>query len=82
MGAKAADGQRLIQVQLARASVVIETVDHVGVLLDLAQDQACADRVHGAGRDEEGVAWPGVEPLEKALNFAGDRGGARLLRRQ
>src|SRR5258708_31586044 len=68
--------------QLPRASIVVETVRYIGVLLDLTQRQTCADGVERACGNEEGIARPGLEPLEKSLDFARDRRGAHLFRRQ
>ncbi len=56
-GMEAGCGKALVDVQLARAAVVVEAVRHVGGLLSFKQDDAGADGVHGAGIDEDHVAF-------------------------
>ena len=50
------DGQSLFEMQFPPASVVIQAIGDVGVLLDFAQSDAGADRVNRARFGEERVA--------------------------
>src|SRR5512133_962511 len=54
--AEVGDARGLVYVQLARAPVVVQAVGDVAVLLDLAEDDAGSDRVHGMGGGEVGLA--------------------------
>ena len=71
-----------IHVQRPRLAVgagsvpVEESVGHVARLLDLGDQQAGADRVHRAGRNEDAVARAGLEGVQHRRTCAGpDRGG-------
>ncbi len=66
----------LLEMQLARAAVVVEAVGDVGVLLDLDDRAAAADRMHRVGRDVEEVAGPDRVPHEHVLDRAVERRAA------
>ncbi len=71
----------LIQMQLAPAAVIVKAISNIGMLLDFADRQPGADRVHRPGGNEKSVAGPGFEPLEQAHDGAIECGGADLLAR-
>jgi hypothetical protein len=60
--------------QLARASIVVKPVRHVGVLLDFADRETRADSVNGSGWNVEDVTRFDIHPIEELLDFAVERG--------
>ena len=78
---RARDSDAVVEMQLARAAVVVEPVGHVGILLEFEQRNAPADRVDRAGRDHEEVAGAHRPPVHQLLDRAIERGGAKLVRR-
>ena len=75
-GSPLATAIALVEMQLARAAVVVEPVGDVRVLLDLDERAAAADRVDGVRRDVEEVARRDRVPVEHVLDRAVERGGA------
>src|SRR6202000_3064319 len=70
---------RLLDVQFARTSVIPETVGYVGILLNLAQHDAAANRVYRMRRSEVRLARAHRHPVEQILNLAGASGLAQTL---
>ena len=66
----ARDRDRLVEMQLARPAVVVKAVGDVGILLDLDQAQPGADRVNGACRNVEEIAWPDRVPFQQPFDAA------------
>ncbi len=62
-------------VQFARASVIIETVGGVGILLCLDDDRSRPDGMHGSGIHVDHIALVDVNPVEQRLQ-ANFRDGA------
>src|SRR6185369_10507847 len=73
--------QRAIQMQLATAAVIEEAVRDIRLLLNLANREPRADRVHSPSGDEKSVAWPGVEPLEHSHDRSVERASTGLFAR-
>src|SRR5262249_49180347 len=65
------DGSRLFQVELARPPIVPEAISHVGVLLYLEEDDACADGMYRVRGSEIGFAGPHGNPVQQLLDFSG-----------
>ena len=66
-----------------RASPVVDPEGGVGHLLDLGQQDAGADRVDGAGLDQDAVSRPGLEAVEQMFDLPrGDRGGEFVAARR
>ena len=57
------NGDRVVEVKIARTPVIVEAVGDVDVLLEFEQFQAAADRVDRPGRDIEEVTAPNIPPV-------------------
>lgn len=66
--AQVGDCETFLEVKLAAPVVVKEPIGHVGSLLDLADDQARPERMHGPSRCQEGVAVVNLAPVEEVLD--------------
>jgi hypothetical protein len=75
------DRHRLFHVDLARPAVVPQPVRHVRVLLDLAEHDAGANRMHRMGGREVRLARRDRNPVEQLLNVARLRGLQQSLAR-
>src|SRR6476469_10374565 len=69
----------IVEVQLARAAVVVEAVGEVDVLLEFQQRYAAADCVDGAGRHEEQVAAANWFPIHQVLDRSIERRRPELV---
>ena len=69
----------LVQMQFARAAVVVEPIGDVGVLLDFTQREPAADGVNCAGGDEKSVARLHFHPVQQLLDFAAQRCRSQTL---
>src|SRR6266478_7330574 len=58
-------GEAALQMQRARASVVVETIRGIGLLLRLHHDGARSQRVHGASCYIDHLALIHVDPIEQ-----------------
>src|SRR5260221_12000861 len=67
--------------QLAWAAVVVEPIGDVGVLLELQERNAAADRVDRTRRHHEEVSGANRPPVHQLLDRAIERSGAELGRR-
>ncbi len=56
------------------AAPVINPERGVGHLLDLGEQNARADRVHGAGLDQDAISRRGLERVNEVLDLAGMHG--------
>lgn len=66
-------GESGLAVELAVAAVVVEAEGAIGGLLELGEQDPAADRVHGAGRDEEEHAGDDGVLLEQIARIRGAR---------
>ena len=73
-GAGVRHRHRLVEMELARAAVIVEPVGEVDILLDLDQRDAAADGVDRAGGRIEEVALRRRPPIEQAFDAAVERG--------
>ena len=62
-----------IEMQFARAAVVVEPIGDIGMLLHFAQSQACANGVNRSGGNEECVAGFDVDPAQQVFNLTAQR---------
>ncbi len=60
----------LVQVQFARAAVIVQPIRDIGMLLDFAQSKSTADGVNRAGGNEESIAGLHLDPIEQLLDLA------------
>jgi len=80
-GPGVSDPDGLLDVQLARAAVVIEAVGDVHVLLEFEQGEPAADCVDRARRDEDEIAGADRAPVDQLLDRPVACGGAELVAR-
>src|SRR6185369_684268 len=76
-----ADGDAFIQMQLARAAIIVKAIGEIDILLDLDQRQAGANRMNRAGRRIEDIAGFHRLPEQLVLNRSVERRLAKLLTR-
>jgi len=72
-GPEIADRYSMIEMQLAATAVIEQSICNIGMLLDLAQRNSRADRVHRSSRNKECVAGRGIVPLEQVFDLTGFR---------
>ena len=71
--------QRLIEMEFARAPVIVEPVRDIAILLDLAERQTRANGVYRAGRHKEAVARLRSIPMQQPFDLARKRRRAHSL---
>src|SRR5438876_566128 len=69
----------VLEVKLARASVIVKSVGHVRILLELEQRDPAADRMDGARRDEVEIAGLDGAPGHKAFDRSVECGATEIL---
>ena len=78
-GIDVAYGQPFVQMKLTGATVIVETVCHIGVLLYLGQSDACAYGMYRSGWDEPCLTGNGRQPAEVVHDAAVDACRAELI---
>lgn len=72
-------GEPLLEMQFARAAIIIQPVSDIAVLLHFEQADSAADRVHRVGRNVEEVSSGPFMPGQHALDGSMERRGSHRL---
>src|SRR5205809_1160915 len=81
IGFGAGDRDRIVEMQRARAAIIVKAVRHVRILLEFEQRKAASDRMDGARRNKQDIARRNRPPVDQLLDRAVERSGAQFVPR-